>query len=103
MAEGFAIGLLPDQLLYMTPREMYACFEGYGIVLRRTRRFRIEAAWLTAMWGRAKRLPKVKQVLDRVDPPKRKRALSPAEMRAALIGAFTQLDAPVIRRKKGDS
>ncbi len=81
----------------MTPREMHACFVGFTFLQKREAKRFATLAWSTAAYFRQKRLKPLKTILAKIDPPK---PMTPAQMRAALIGAFTQLGAKVNYRKK---
>lgn len=100
MAEAFAIGIPPWRIIDMTMRELDACFAGSRILAKRNFKSEISQAWHVGMFSRAKKIPPLRQLLNRIDPPK---PMSPAQMRRALVASMKALGATVIRRKKGET
>lgn len=83
---GGRYDLQPAAFWRMTPREFWSYIAGRRTAERFRAKLDLRAAWLTAAWTRAEKLPSLNAALERQlgpepDAPKVKRKMGPAESR----------------------
>jgi hypothetical protein len=83
----------------MTYRELFAVFEGRNIKARRDYKLALFAAWHAGNFSRAKKLPPLKEILDKLDPPKK---MSTKELRSQIMGIAAAMGAKVTKVPKGE-
>ena len=100
MAEAHAAGLAVSEFWNSTYREVYAAIAGDAVRRRRDRQAIMFGAWHGAAFERSKRMPNLRAVLAKMEPP---RELSAREMRASILGIAKSLNAEVVHRKRGEA
>lgn len=89
-----AAGLPPDRFWHLTPRLYMIEMRGVSERFERTRRERVEDAWLVATLSRAKHIPRLDRLIAPM--PRRTRKMGAEEMQAmfdamaASVGARMQ-------------
>ena len=99
LAEGMAAGIPPHVLLDYTPRELYAVFAGRNLANRRAYALALFQAWHAEAFARGKRLPPLKDMLRKLEPP---RVMSTQAMRRHILGMAEAMGATVRHVKKGE-
>lgn len=99
MAEAFAIGISPAAFWLLTPRELFAAFNGAKLKRIRENQLHLWTAWQTANLTNAKRLPDLLSLLRKLEPA---RPMTNREMRASIIGIAAAMGAKIVRKKKGE-
>ncbi len=94
-----AAGIPPHIALDYTPRELYAVFTGRNISQRRQHQLAIFEAWHIESFARHKRLPKLQDLLRKMDEP---RVMSPRSIRATILDVARAMGAKVRYVKKGE-
>lgn len=82
----------------LTYRELAAHMEGAAIKARVVGKNSLWAAWQTANFTRAKKLPVLGPLLRKLDP--RPAVMDNKSLRAALVGAAMAMGSKVVYRKK---
>jgi hypothetical protein len=100
LAEAAAIGISPAQFWRCTPRELFATFTGYGTRMIRERQRLLWAAWSTANFSRAKKLPALEPLLRKLENSQV--TMSDKQLRETIIGVAMAMGAKVTHKKKGD-
>lgn len=99
MAEASAVGILPHVFWRYTPRDLYAAFTGARTARIRQRQGELWAAWQTANFTRAKKLPALQPLLRKLEAP---RVMSKREIRVSILTMAQAFGAKVIHKKRGD-
>lgn len=94
MAEHAAIGVKPAEFWRLTPRESYALFAGAEKTRVSARQLALWTAWHSAMFERSKKLPELKPLLEKLNPPEPQ---TPSQLRATLLAIAKQMGAKVIQ------
>lgn len=94
-----AAGIPPHIALDYTPRELFAVFAGRNISARRDHQLAIFEAWHVEAFARNKRLPKLQDLLRKMDEPK---VMSPKAIRSTIIDVARAMGATVRYVKKGE-
>ena len=97
MAEAAAVGITPDRFWRLTYREIYAAIAGDSVRRRRERQTVMWGAWHGAAFERAKRMPNLKTLLQKMEPS---RVMSNRELRASIVGVAHALGAEVVHVKR---
>lgn len=97
MAEAAAAGIPPLSFWHMTYREIYAAIAGHAVRARRERQIVMIGAWHTAAFTRAKKIPDLKSLLQKMEPP---RVMSNRDLRASILGIAHAMNATVEYRKR---
>lgn len=98
MSEAAAAGVLPHVLLDYTHREIYAALKGAVLRTVRERKGSLWAAWQTANFTRAKKLPDLTPLLRKLDPiPVR---MTSKEIRGVIFGMARAMNAKITRKPK---
>lgn len=74
MKAGFAVGLSLSEYNDMTPHELNLFIKGYNDRLIQDNKEGLTLAYLTAAWGRTKKLPDLKKILKEDKPNKQQTA-----------------------------
>lgn len=85
----------------MTLREIFRCFEGAAIKVRRDRQGDLWMAWHIANLNNAKKLPDLAQLMRKLEPME-SRVMSPRAQRNSILALAAAFGAKVIYRKKGE-
>jgi 5-formyltetrahydrofolate cyclo-ligase len=83
-------------------RQLFRCLEGAAIARRRDRQLTVWAAWHTANFTNAKKLPDLQQVLRKLEPAE-SRVMSPKAQRSTILGLAAAFGAEIVYRKKGEA
>jgi hypothetical protein len=68
MKAAFRIGLSLKEYNYITPHELNLHIQAYNERLRHESKEQLTQAYLTAYWGRVKRMPDLKKILGGEEP-----------------------------------
>jgi hypothetical protein len=74
MQAAFTVGLSLTEYNGMTPHELNLFIKAYNDRMVRDHKERITMAYLTAAWGRTKKLPDLKKILNEDKPKKQQTA-----------------------------
>ena len=100
MAEAAAAGVPPHIVLDYTHRMLFAAMKGAVIHESRQRKGQLWAAWSTANFTRAKKLPDLEPLLRKLDLNRVN--MTAKEIRSAVFDMAKRMGATVIRYKKGE-
>lgn len=98
MAEAAAAGILPHVLLDYTYRMLYAALRGAVLRETRNRKSALFMAWQTANFTRAKRLPPLGPLLQKLDS--KPAFMSAKGIRATIFGMAHAMGVKVTYKKR---